>query len=148
MSSDLGDNWESISSNLPELPVNCIVIDPEREGNIYIGTDSGIFFSSNSGISWESWSHNIPKVPVTGLKIHNPTRRLICGTYGISAFSLDLDQELVGDINVDGVVNILDIVLLVNMVLNAEYNALADLNNDGVINILDIVVLVNIILIN
>ena len=148
MSSDLGDNWESISSNLPELPVNCIVIDPEREGNIYIGTDSGIFFSSNSGISWESWSHNIPKVPVTDLKIHNPTRRLICGTYGISAFSLDLDQELAGDINADGVVNILDVVLLVNMVLSAEYNALADLNNDGVINILDIVALVNIILIN
>ena len=44
--------------------------------------------------------------------------------------------------------NILDVVLLVNMVLSDEYNAIADLNNDGVINILDIVALVNIILIN
>jgi len=57
-----------------------------------------------------------------------------------------LDTALNGDVNADGVVNILDIVLLVNMVLSDEYNASADINNDGVINILDIVALVNIIL--
>ena len=57
-----------------------------------------------------------------------------------------MDQELVGDINADGVVNILDVVLLVNMVLSDEYNASADFNNDGVINVLDVVVLVNFIL--
>ena len=42
--------------------------------------------------------------------------------------------------------NILDVVLLVNMVLSDEYDALADINSDGVINVLDVVVLVNIIL--
>ena len=55
-------------------------------------------------------------------------------------------NSLQGDVNADGVVNILDIVLLVNLVLNDEYNATADLNSDGVINILDSVILVNIIL--
>jgi len=57
-------------------------------------------------------------------------------------------NSLQGDVNADGVVNILDIVLLVNLVLNDEYNATADLNSDGVINILDSVILVNIILRN
>ena len=57
-------------------------------------------------------------------------------------------NSLQGDVNTDGVVNILDIVLLVNLVLNDEYNATADLNSDGVINILDSVILVNIILSN
>ena len=73
MSDDLGDSWQSISSNLPELPINCIVLAAEKEGNIYIGTDSGIFYSENSGDNWESWSHNMPRVPITDLKIHNPT---------------------------------------------------------------------------
>ena len=63
-------------------------------------------------------------------------------------FPVSLGSSLNGDVNVDGVVNILDVVLLVNMVLSDEYNASADINNDGVINILDIVALVNMILIN
>ena len=145
---DLGQNWESISSNLPELPVNCIIVDPEKEGNIYLGTDSGIFYSNNYGGEWVSWSHNMPKVPVTSLIIHNPTRQLICGTYGLSAYSLDLSQTINGDINQDGIVNILDIVLIINLILDNEYDEIADSNIDGVINILDIVNIVNFIIDN
>ena len=148
MSSDLGENWQSISSNLPELPVNCIILDPEREGNIYLGTDSGVFFSSNAGANWESWAHNMPKVPVTDLKIHNPTRMLFCGTYGISVFALNLDQTLLGDINQDGIINVLDIVLIVNLIFINQYDESADLNMDGILNVLDIVLLSNIILDN
>jgi len=146
MSDDLGNSWESISSNLPELPINCIVLDPEKEGNIYIGTDSGIFYSSNGGSNWEGWSHNMPRVPVTDLKIHNPTRKLIAGTYGLSAFSLELDQNLTGDINLDNIVNILDVVLLLNSILDNQYSQIADINLDGQLSILDIVLLVNIII--
>ena len=51
-----------------------------------------------------------------------------------------------GDLNMDGTVNILDVVLIVNVVLNDEQNSMADLNSDGIINILDIILLVNIIL--
>ena len=51
-----------------------------------------------------------------------------------------------GDLNMDGTVNILDVVSIVNIVLNGEQNNMADLNNDGMINILDIILLVNIIL--
>ena len=53
-----------------------------------------------------------------------------------------------GDLNMDGIVNILDIVSMVNVVLSGEQNEMADLNNDGIANILDIILLVNIILEN
>ncbi|MFP6577765.1 MAG: dockerin type I domain-containing protein, partial [Candidatus Nitrosopelagicus sp.] len=53
---------------------------------------------------------------------------------------------VLGDINEDGIVNILDIVQVVNLVLENEYEANGDLNSDGIINVLDIVQLVNIIL--
>ena len=55
-------------------------------------------------------------------------------------------EPLLGDVNDDGTVNILDIVQLTNMILSDDYQELADLNGDGVLNILDIVQLVNIIL--
>jgi len=57
----------------------------------------------------------------------------------------------IGDINEDGLLNILDIVILVNCVLQIGYDyecydELGDANLDGVINILDVVILINIIL--
>ena len=61
-------------------------------------------------------------------------------------FPVALGSSLIGDINTDGLVNILDVVLLVNLVLSGEYNASADLNNDIIINVLDVVLLVNFIL--
>ncbi|MDC0145604.1 dockerin type I domain-containing protein [bacterium] len=60
---------------------------------------------------------------------------------------------LLGDINNDTTLNILDVVTLVNFVLNTVQpeecqSETSDLNQDGGLNILDIVQLVNIILNN
>ena len=56
------------------------------------------------------------------------------------------ESEMQGDLNGDGVIDILDIIALVNMILNGEYNIIADWNEDGVVNILDIIIYKNIIL--
>jgi len=55
-------------------------------------------------------------------------------------------NDILGDINEDNIVDILDIVLLVNFILSNEYNEFADINIDGNVDILDVVQLVNIIL--
>ncbi len=51
-----------------------------------------------------------------------------------------------GDVNGDGVLNILDIVTLVNWIILNEFNNSGDMNSDGQLNILDVVILVNFIL--
>ena len=56
------------------------------------------------------------------------------------------NDDMHGDINGDGILNILDLVSLVNLVLSDEYMYTADLNEDGVLNILDVVLLANLIL--
>ena len=53
-----------------------------------------------------------------------------------------------GDLNQDGGLNILDIVILINIIFNGEFNFTGDMNDDGINNILDAVILVNIILDN
>ena len=55
-------------------------------------------------------------------------------------------NSMPGDINNDGIVNILDIVQLANMILSGEYTENADINSDGTVNVLDIIQLVNMIL--
>ncbi|MAJ43229.1 MAG: hypothetical protein CMF96_00605, partial [Candidatus Marinimicrobia bacterium] len=58
-------------------------------------------------------------------------------------------QASSGDINNDGIINVVDVVLLVNMVLGISPNDyIADLNQDGIINVIDIVQLVSIIIVN
>ena len=51
-----------------------------------------------------------------------------------------------GDVNGDGILNILDLVSLANLILDNNYLIAGDLNQDGQLNILDIVILVNAIL--
>ena len=54
--------------------------------------------------------------------------------------------SLLGDINEDGQLNILDIVHLVNTILSGEYNSAGDMNADGNNDVLDVVTLVNLVL--
>ena len=62
------------------------------------------------------------------------------------AFHLS-SSNILGDLNGDGGLNILDIVILANIIISGtDPNPLGDLNQDGELNILDIVSLINIIL--
>ena len=66
-------------------------------------------------------------------------------------YSIDYFDNIVnilpGDVNNDGLINILDVVSTVNIVLGmADWVDAADYNGDGVINVLDIVSIVNVIL--
>ena len=70
---------------------------------------------------------------------------------GGNIFSDVCEEVIVGDINADGNINVIDVVQLVSFILGNtspsenEVSA-ADLNSDGLLNILDVVALVNIIL--
>ena len=62
-----------------------------------------------------------------------------------------IEPDNSGDINIDGDVNIIDVVILVDYVLgyqslNEDQLQQANMNNDGLINIIDIVILVENIL--
>jgi len=67
-------------------------------------------------------------------------------------YSLDYfdssNENMLGDLNNDGILNILDIVGLINLVLSGESNPVGDINADETLNILDIVLLANLILNN
>ena len=68
----------------------------------------------------------------------------------LQTFEFSLHGSIfLGDLNSDGDLNVLDIVILVNLILTGDdSNPAGDLNQDGSQNILDIVLLVNIILEN
>ena len=65
--------------------------------------------------------------------------------------NLNVGSLELGDLNLDGVYNVLDIVTLVGIIMGSHTPtnlelSLSDLNQDGIVNILDVVSLVNIVL--
>ena len=57
------------------------------------------------------------------------------------------NNHILGDVNGDGGLNVLDVVILVNIILgNVEETVSSDVNQDGIINVLDVISLLNIIL--
>ena len=58
-----------------------------------------------------------------------------------------LNNGLLGDLNQDDLLNILDVIIMVNFILGLENDEfLADMNEDGIVNILDVITLINAIL--
>ena len=53
---------------------------------------------------------------------------------------------MLGDINFDGVINVLDVTILINMILNNDFSETVDLNEDLGLNILDVILLIDLIL--
>ncbi len=61
-------------------------------------------------------------------------------------FEVQLDNILLGDMNMDQELNVIDVVLLVDSALNGGNQPEGDLNGDELINVLDVVLLVGLIL--
>ena len=59
---------------------------------------------------------------------------------------INLKFDLIGDINFDGVINVLDVTILINMILNNDFSETVDLNEDLGLNILDVILLIDLIL--
>ncbi len=57
-----------------------------------------------------------------------------------------VESSFLGDLNGDGVINVMDIVLAVDAILHSEYEPMGDINGDGSLNVVDIILMVNIVL--
>ncbi len=87
-SSDGGRNWKSIKGDLPAGEITRVVrADPVRKGLLYIGTETGVFFSLDDGAHWTRMAGGFPVVPVYDLKLKDSD--LIAATHGRSFWVLD-----------------------------------------------------------
>ncbi len=82
MSSNGGGSWNDISGNLPNLPVDDLVVDPDLPNTLYIGTDAGVMGTGNSGGVWVPLGTGFPNVVVESLVLHHASRTLRAATHG------------------------------------------------------------------
>lgn len=90
---DGGQNWTDISSNLPNIPVNDIITYP-AENILFVATDLNVWYSKDDGASWTILGNNLPLTVVMDLKFHEPTKTLYAGTFGRAMHKFDVSDIL------------------------------------------------------
>lgn len=88
-STNYGNTWTSISTNLPNAPINDVIVYP-IEPALFIATDVGVMMTSTAGTNWGVLGGaSLPSnVPVHDLTFHLGSHRLIAWTHGRGAFSI------------------------------------------------------------
>jgi photosystem II stability/assembly factor-like uncharacterized protein len=84
---DYGVTWSDASGNLPDLPVNAALTHPGLGTDLYVGTDLGIFRSTNSGGSWTPFNPGLPNVAVFDLIYSSTTGIAVAATHGRGVFA-------------------------------------------------------------
>ena len=77
-----GASWTNITSDLPNLPCNIIKHDHGTNGEVYVGTDIGVYFYDNITGNWLQYMNNLPNVIVNDLEINETASMIRAGTYG------------------------------------------------------------------
>ena len=80
--SNAGATWTDISGDLPNVPVNALVIDPDVPRTLYIGTDIGVMVTVDGGNTWSTMGNGLPRVVVDSLVLHQKGRILRAATHG------------------------------------------------------------------
>ncbi len=92
-SNNSGASWIQVDGNLPDVPVNDIVIDPAdaTDNTIYIATDAGVYASANAtaggATTWSVLQAGLPNSQVLSLKLRSASRLLVAATYGRGMWS-------------------------------------------------------------
>jgi photosystem II stability/assembly factor-like uncharacterized protein len=88
-SDDYGKTWGDISNNIPLGTVNVVREDPINGDILYVGTDLGVYLSTNRGEKWEVLGGNLPTCYVHDLIIHPRDNIIVIATHGRGMYALD-----------------------------------------------------------
>jgi photosystem II stability/assembly factor-like uncharacterized protein len=84
---DSGRTWQPLTDGLPaDLPLWVLREDPADPDYLYLGTDRGVWFSSDAGRGWRELRLNLPAATVTDLEVKHGD--LVVATRGRSLWVL------------------------------------------------------------
>ena len=87
---DTGKTWAAIDHGIPDHSFTRVVReDPNHQGMLVAGTETGMFISFDGGADWQPFQLNLPVVPITDLAFHKREQELVVATQGRSFWILD-----------------------------------------------------------
>src|SRR5262249_60690575 len=71
----------------PDVYLHAVREDPKKRGQLYLGTERGVMFSTDHWQNWQSLRLNMPTVAVHDLQVKDDN--LVVATHGRSLWILD-----------------------------------------------------------
>ncbi|CAM1369581.1 conserved hypothetical protein [Tenacibaculum sediminilitoris] len=109
-STDGGANWVTKEGDLPDIPVKAILQNPLSKNEVIVGTDLGVWKTSNftdASPTWTQSYNGMSNVPVLDLDLRDDNT-VFAATYGRGVFSGKFTFDSDGDEDGDGVLNGVD----------------------------------------
>jgi len=98
--SDMGATWENVTGDFPTQPVNAIAVNPSDPTQWFIGTDVGVWASTDGGTHWVPFETGFPNAVVVDLEIQDALQKLVAGTHGRGSWEVDIPTDLGTDVAV------------------------------------------------
>ena len=86
---DGGKSFRNITGNLPNTPVNWLIVDPAYRNTIYAATDVGPFVTYDGGGRWFALGTGFPIVAVDQISLDSFHRMIAAGTHGRGAWTIN-----------------------------------------------------------
>jgi hypothetical protein len=87
---DYGATFQSITNDLPAYGnVRVIREDPKNKDLLFVGTEFGLYASTDGGVHWKKFMNDFPTVRVDDILIHPREGDLIVATHGRSLLIAD-----------------------------------------------------------
>ncbi|HVH72899.1 MAG TPA: sialidase, partial [Candidatus Dormibacteraeota bacterium] len=89
---DYGKTWTAITNGIPHSMLSyahCIREDPVRKGQLYLGTENGLYISFNDAKNWQPLQSGLPHAPVYWIAVQERFHDLALATYGRGFWILD-----------------------------------------------------------
>ncbi|HEV8202520.1 MAG TPA: hypothetical protein VGS03_21110 [Candidatus Polarisedimenticolia bacterium] len=75
-------------SELSGVPANWITLEPGAPQRLWLGTDKGLYKSTNAGGTWSKFGTGMPNAPVYQIAIDATRQRVVAATHGRGAYLL------------------------------------------------------------
>ncbi len=92
VSTNYGDTWTRIGTDLPAEPINVVKEDPKNPNILYVGTDHSLYVSLDKGKTFQSMNNGLPNVAIHDVVVHPRDKELVVGTHGRSLFIADVQH--------------------------------------------------------
>ena len=142
------DNQNTISSFIQENSLTFpILYDSGSPGGVQGGDTYDLYYMPNDGSPYPRDFIINQEGVISYANNEIDTEWMLSVIYDL----INNSNGLIGDINQDNIINVLDIISLINFILGSQIPddsqiISSDINEDQIINILDVVMLVNVIL--
>lgn len=93
-SADAGLTWTDRSGDLPDVPIQRVVVDPRNPYGAYVGTDLRVFTTTDGGAVWGHLNSGIPTAQVLDLIINPSAGKMRAATFGNGVYEIDLRNAL------------------------------------------------------